>query len=404
MLSAVHTDRSGRVLVSGDYFAAGSDGASIVPLRDTVALPENARLVPIERDAEGFDRAGRPRLLAHGRWTLAAVLPSGFVRTHNPAYREAPSDPPLDPLPYAAIAADEHGALRVAALQTGAADGTAVADLEPAIRDELRGHPSNTLARQLARCARDYGCAAARGAFAGRGLAAVTVASPDPATADAERKVIAPRWRPDESPTERAAFRPTSAEIAEIALAHIARGGTGVSFGRACEGEPLGSVRLIEEAIRRIRESTDRGRIHLETGGASAAALRRLAAVGLGAVTVRVVTARADTHDALHGSVDHRWPDVRATLQAAAELGLDLEIALLVFPGITDRPVELDEFTALLRDLPNASVMPRDLAADPHRALDLLPSRGSPIGVAAALERIRREAPRALRDVPAPVA
>jgi len=404
MLSAVHTDRSGRVLVSGDYFAAGFDGASIVPLRDTIALPESTRLVPIERDAEGFDRAGRSRLLARGRWTLAAVLPPGVVRTHHPAYREAPSDPPLDPLPYAAVAADEHGALRVAALPTGASDGPGVADLESAIRNGLRAHPSNRLARQLARCARDYACAAARDAFAGRGIAAVPVASADTPSADTDRRFVAPRWRADESPTERAAFRPTSAEVAEIAVAHIGGGGTGVSFGRACEGEPLGSVRLIEEAIRRIRASTDRGRIHVETGGSSSAALRRLAAVGLGAVTVRLLTARADTHDALHGPAGHRWPDVRATLHAAAELGLDLEIALLVFPGLTDRPAELDELTALLRDLPEARVTPRDLAADPHRTLGLVPSRDSPIGIAAAIARIRREAPRALPAVPAPVA
>jgi hypothetical protein len=49
-------------------------------------------------------------------------------------------------------------------------------------------------------------------------------------------------------------------------------------------------------------------------------------------------------------------------------------------------------------------VLPRDLAADPHRALALVPPRGSPVGVAAALERIRREAPRALRGIAAPVA
>lgn len=177
-----------------------------------------------------------------------------------------------------------------------------------------------------------------------------------------------------------------------------------MSFGRACEGEPLGSVRLIEESIRRIRASTDRGRIHLETGGSPPAALRRLAAAGLGAVTVRLLTARADTHDALHGPAGQRWPDVRATLHAAEEIGLALEIALLVFPGITDRTAELDELVALLRDLPEASVVPRDLAADPHRALALVPSREGPIGVAAALERIRREAPRALPAVPAPVA
>ncbi len=51
MLSAVHTDRTGRVFVSAECTAAGSDGVSTVPLERGIPLPADARLVPLGRGA-----------------------------------------------------------------------------------------------------------------------------------------------------------------------------------------------------------------------------------------------------------------------------------------------------------------------------------------------------------------
>lgn len=393
MLSAVHSDRSGRVFVSADYGAAGFDGASDAPLADTIPLPDGARVVPIEREARGVDRSGRSRALGRTRWALAAVLPSGYTRTHHPAYRSREHDAPLAPLPYAALAGGAGGELRVAALRTAAARAVPTVDVEAIVAAGLRAWPANRLARQLARCARDYACSFARDAFAGRGRAGAPVGA---ATSEAPDAGVAARWTFDESPTEPAAFRPDAAEIADLVLAFLAGGGEGVSFGRACEGDPLAAAPLLEDAVRRIRAGTTAGRLHLETAGSSPAALRRMVAAGIGAVTVRIASARADTFEALHRPIRHRWSEVRATLRLVAELGASLEIALLVFPGITDRPSELDELVALFGELPAARVSLRDLAADPEHALRLVPSRERPVGIAAALDRLHREVPGAL--------
>ncbi|MBI3522254.1 MAG: radical SAM protein [Chloroflexi bacterium] len=393
MLSAVHSDRSGRVFVSGDYLAAGYDGAGRVALTDTIPLPADARLVPFPRDAEGFDRGGRPRPLGRDRWALAAVLPAGHTRTHHPAYRDDPAASALEPLPYTALAAGPDGGLRVAATMTGRAAAGPVADIDALVRAGLRAHPSNKLVKQLARCARDYGCAGARQAFAGTGCAAITVASPP---AERAPDVVAPRWTADELPSETSAFTPTAREIAELASAHLQAGGSCVSFGRACEGEPLASVRVIEDAVRAIRASFATARIHLETSGSAPAALRRLAHSGVSAVTIRLASARSETYELLHGPTAHRWGDVRASLQAASELGLELEIALLVLPGLTDRPSELETLVELLGTLPRATLALRDLAADPLRALALVPTREKPVGIAGAFARLRADVPTAV--------
>src|SRR5439155_1462446 len=83
------------------------------------------------------------------------------------------------------------------------------------------------------------------------------------------------------APTEAAAFHPTADEIAAVAVRHFAAGGTLVSFGRACEGEPLLAARLLEAALEMIRARTATGTLHVETNGSSPAALRRLIAAGL---------------------------------------------------------------------------------------------------------------------------
>ncbi|MDQ2953041.1 MAG: hypothetical protein M3R54_12360, partial [Chloroflexota bacterium] len=133
--------------------------------------------------------------------------------------------------------------------------------------------------------------------------------------------------------------------------------------------------------------------IHLHTNGSVPGSLRRLRSAGLDSMTVRLVSARAATYEALHGP-DYRFPEVRASLRLAAELRLSLSVLVLVLPGMFDRPDELAELIALLSELPAGStLLLRDLHADPLRALARLNTRGvEPLGIAVALARIKEQA------------
>ncbi|MSQ37893.1 MAG: radical SAM protein [Chloroflexi bacterium] len=385
MLSAVHTDRSGRVYVSAECTAAGFDGVATVPLERWVPLHPGATLAPLAREADGLDRHGRARGLGRDRWALGAVLPPGHLRTLYPAYR--PTDDPLSGEPCAAIGADENGALAVAAiitdptaLQSTATEPVAVLSLK--VAEALREHSGNRLIRQLARCARESGCADARAIFLGAGtgalpfaaVAARQAASLTPATTD----LVLRRGIERAAPAEPAAFRPTAAEIAEVAIRHLELGGTMVSFGRACDGEPLAAVRLVEDAIALIRESTKRGTIHLETDGTRPQALRRALDAGLDAVTVRLEAGRASVR--------------RESLLLAAGAGASLALAIPVRPGWTDTPAALDALESLLAALPGGLLIFRDAPGDP-RAIARPATLGAPLGVAVALERLAVDAP-----------
>ena len=377
MFAAVHSDRSGRIYVSADWGACAFDGSRTFEIDTAIPLPEGATLVPLAREAEGLDRMGRVRPLGPSRWALGAVLPAGYTRTLHPAYRDEDfRESPLAALPTTAVCADDSGALYVAAVHTG----PLVEEPGPSTA-AVPARPGNRLARQLARCAREHACADARHALRGEGIAAMPVSA---RSNESPPPVVAPRARPDASPRESAAFRPSAAEISEVALAHFAAGGLAVSFGRACEGEPLTAVRLLEDAITRIRQTLPSARIHIETNGSSSSALRRLIDAGLGEVTIRLASARADTYDALHGPIRYRYTDVRASIAMARESGARVALAVLVLPGLTDRASELDALGALVGDA-GASVILRDLGADARRAIALAPRFEPPRGIDAAI-------------------
>jgi hypothetical protein len=304
-----------------DYAAAAFDGVATVPFADAVRLPGGASVTHLEREAETLDKAGRARRVGANRLAVAAVLPRGYLRTQLPAYADATDKPDLEPRAYTAVAADDVGDLVVAAAlvdrdATRDADAYPRAEISAKVNEALRSQPADRLVRQLARCAREYGCRAAANAFYGRWECALPIAAPANENPPA---VIALRLDGEAEPREPAAFHATADEVASLATRHFAAGGTLVSFGRACEGEPLLAARLVEDAIRLIRATTRSGTIHLETNGSVPAALRRLAATGLDAVTIRLASARAETYDTLHRPDGYRFADVRASLRVAAE-------------------------------------------------------------------------------------
>lgn len=377
MFSAVHSDRSGRMYVSADWGACAFDGDRTIQIDTVIPLPEGSTLVPLMREAEGLDRHGRARPLGPSRWALGAVLPAGFTRSLHPAYvDEGLREPPLAALPTAAVCADDAGALYVAAIPTRT---VAPAPAEGGVVEQPR--PGNRLARQIARCAREHECAGARALLRAGGVAALPVSA---RSNESPPPVVAPRARPDAVPRDAAAFRPSAAEIAEVALAHFAAGGEAVSFGRACEGEPLTAVRLLEDAISRVRQALPGARIHLETNGSSGSALRRLIDAGLNEVSVRLASARSDTYDTLHGPISYRYTDVRSTLAMARDTSTRITLVVLALPGLTDRPRELDALTVLAAEA-GAEVELRDLGADARRALGLIGRGEAPRGMDAAV-------------------
>ena len=395
MFSAVHSDRSGRLVVAADYAAATSDGSQVGPLLKALPLPPGTDVVHLPgRNGVGLDRTGRPRELGQGRFGVAAILPVGYLRMSLPAYIDDLGTPPLRPRAYAAVAADANGQLVVSAValdaDAGSVDGRSAPDLAARITATQRAHPSSRVLRQLARCAKEYRCRAAANAFIGRHDCALPIAAP---RNERPLDVLVLHDDADASPSEPAAFRPSPEELADLASRHLEGGGTVVAFGRACEGEPLLAVRVVEQAIVAIRERTGVGTIHLETNGSAPVALRRLCDAGLDSVAIRIASAAAETYEAIHRPDGFRFADVRASLAHAIAGRVSVALRVLALPGLTDRERELDALVGLAGDLPaGGSIVLSDLSSDPQRALRITPSAEAPIGMDRLLDRLRTDA------------
>src|SRR2546427_5928139 len=360
-----------------------SDGSSVGPLSHAIRLPAGTAVVQLPgRTGVGRDRTGRGRELGAGRFGVGAIVPIGYLGMALPAYEEDLAAPPLRPRAYAAVGADASGDLVVSAIaldaEASVADGRAAPDLLARITATQRDPPSSRVLRQLARCAKDYRCRAAANAFLGRHDCALPVAAP---RNERPPEVLVLHDDADASPTEPAAFRPTPEELADAASRHLEGGGTIVAFGRACEGEPLLAVRVVEEAIVAIRERTRLGTIHLETNGSSPVALRRLCDAGLDSVAVRVVSAREGTYEAIHPPEGFRFAAARASIAHALAGEGSVALRVLALPGLTDRTRELHALVRPAGDLPaGGSLVLCDLAADPQRALRIAPSGEAAVG------------------------
>jgi hypothetical protein len=371
---AVHSDRSGRVFVSADYGATALDGRAPVPLESAIAVPADTELVPLaDRAAMGLDRRGEPRSLGPTRWAVAALLPPGYVRTHLPSIDAASDVAPLEPLPYSAVAADSAGELVVAAAQLGAPTVANAQDLGRAITRRRGAEPSTV----------------ARNAFLGQGECALPLGAP---ANDAAAPLVALRRHDERAPLEPSAFRVTPADAAAVGIAHLAAGGSSVSFGHACEGEPLDAIRDVADAVARIRAASPAGAIVLRTSGSSAAAIGRAADAGIDRVVVRLVSAAGPTYEQVHRPIGFRWTDVRAALREAAARRCAITVELLSLPGLSDREREAGALVALLGELPPGTELRlADLAADPYALLATLPAAAT-IGIARLLERLRADA------------
>ena len=171
------------VMLVADYAPAMIDGAGVRPFEGGAPLSRGAEIITLTgREAVGIDRAGRPRPLGPARFAVAAIARLGSLRTALPAYAEDERVPALAARAYAAVAGDANGDLLIAAAPIDP-DATANdlrddPDLPARISVVLGELPGNRLARQLARCARDYRCRAAANAFAGVADCALPVAAP----------------------------------------------------------------------------------------------------------------------------------------------------------------------------------------------------------------------------------
>ncbi|HEY5426517.1 MAG TPA: radical SAM protein, partial [Candidatus Tumulicola sp.] len=361
MIGLAYCDAKGRI-----YY-----DETTVPLADGGLVRETDRneLIPAPEGIVAMILPGRRPLTTIGpagaRYALAAILPAGYTRLLVPAYVKDRGAPDLPLFGYTfACAIDDR--LHVAATKTDEDEdwqprSFAAGQLEGIVERRVAEDPGNRVLRQVALCAREYGCFTAQNVFLERGEAALPVSPKCNARcvgciSEQEPEAALP------SPQTRIAYEVTAGELARVGIHHLERVDDGiVSFGQGCEGEPLLRSIEIAAAIRSMRAARPNGTINLNTNGSLPTALARCIDAGLGAVRVSLNSFRPAAYAAYYRPQGYDLDDVFESIRLAVGRGLRTSLNLLTHPGVTDDEEELAAMEAFLREVPVTMVQTRTL-------------------------------------------
>jgi pyruvate-formate lyase-activating enzyme len=269
-------------------------------------------------------------------------------------------------------------------------------DVVAGIADIQKKMPENRLETHLEKCAMEYGCPAAKNFFLGRYEAPL----PTSPRCNARCFGCLSLQKNSEIPHSQARinFKPSSAEIAAVALLHIRRVKRSVvSFGQGCEGDPLLAADVIAPAINKIRSVTGRGTINMNTNGSKPQTLKKLFEAGLDSIRISLNSVRKDCYNAYFRPSSYSFSEVIKSIETALQLGKFVSINYLNCPGFTDTPKELEALTEFLQQHPINMIQWRNLNFDPMRYWDIMSAvadHGTPLGMQHILNRIKDSFPK----------
>jgi pyruvate-formate lyase-activating enzyme len=410
LLGALAATASGDIVELDGFAAVGMSATRLAPLRvsETVSLPYGS---------ERMYLPGRIPIylnLQTGRIEAVPFLPDdpstrifpvsvfnspGYVLRHACAHRIDADAPALPLFSYGAVGWYK-GKFRSAAICVDTEPRQdlrlmKIADIRKGIRLLRKRLPGNRLREHLEHCALVYGCPAGKNFFLGR------YEAPLPTSPVCNARCLGclslQRNSPISSSQNRISFKPSPAEIADVACFHIERVEKAiVSFGQGCEGEPLLAADVIEPAIRRIRSRTKAGTINLNTNASRPDILEKLIDAGLDSMRVSMNSVRSGCYEAYFRPNGFGFSDVCGSIDLALKRGLHVAINYLNLPGFTDSPQEMDALMAFLDRHPVQMIQWRNLNYDPLGYLDAMNAvepLGEPVGMEELLEAVKRGFP-----------
>jgi pyruvate-formate lyase-activating enzyme len=408
---AVAADAHGEVFEHPELLAAGMNGCRVRRPRpeEMIPLPEGSRLFTLPGLAvQGFDRdSGHfksvdhlPRPWGGGRIeAVAAFVAPAYMRTLLPAADFSRTQGSLPLWAYTAVGwCVEEERFYVAAVRVdkshqwdpGRFDDRQV---EPRTRQMLKQHPGNRLFEQLARCALDYHCFAAKNLFLGRWEAPLPTSPVCNAACLGCISLQEAECCP--SSQERITFVPTVEELCGVAVPHLCHAKNAiVSFGQGCEGEPILQADRICEAVQEMRRRTGRGTINFNTNGSRPAAVDRLAEAGVDSMRISLNSVRESCYQAYYRPHCYSFREVLDSIHRAKRNGLFTMLNYLVFPGLSDLPAEVESLIDLVEEAGIDMLQMRNLSIDPGLYAQALSLQEEGMGMRAMLDHIKNRVPR----------
>ncbi|APG24447.1 radical SAM protein [Syntrophotalea acetylenica] len=408
---AVVADANGEVFEYPDLLMAGMNGGN-------TRLPRPGELVPLPAGSRLFTIPGTPPVGCDGRngravtlrklprhygggkaQAVSAFLTPGYTRTLLPAAAYGDKQVQLPLWSYTAVGwcVEEQrfyaAAVRVDRNTQWEPEHFDDRKLDPLVQKMLRAHPENRLLEQLARCALDYHCFAAKNLFFRRWEAPL----PTSPVCNARCLGCISLQEADCCPSsqERITFVPTVEELCQIAVPHLEQAENAiVSFGQGCEGDPILQADTICEAVREMRRRTARGTIHFNSNASDPDAVERLAEAGIDSIRVSMNSVQEHFYTAYHRPCGYSLAQVCESLRRAKSHGLFTMINYLVFPGLNDLSEEVAALGDLVEDAGVDLIQMRNLSIDPDFYCRAMGLAGEGLGMVEMLRLLKQRIPR----------
>lgn len=407
----VYADEQGTIYDHHQLCMAGMNAGEAV-------LPDSVELIPLPEDSRLFTMPNMPPVawdprgkrftaidcIRDGRRSqkiqaVAAFMAPGYVRTLLPACDYSAKKTHLPLWSYTAVGWDEErdcfvvAATRVDDNQNWNPANYDDRTLDPLVRRMLKEAPGNRLLEQLARCAVDYHCFAAKNLFYRRWEAPLPTS---PVCNSACLGCIS--LQPSEccpANHERISFVPTPEELCELAVPHLEQAEQAiVSYGQGCEGDPILQASTIAEATRRMKAATSRGTINFNSNGSLPDRVQMLCDSGMDSFRFSMNSVREELYNRYYRPKGYTFADVLASVKCAKANNRFTMINYLVSPGVSDAP---DEVAALLEFVADTGVdmlQLRNLSIDPEYYNREMGVHTRGIGMYPLLQRLKKEFPR----------
>ena len=407
----LYADAKGNILDHPELCMAGMNGTEPV-------LPEDIELIPLPEDSKLFTMPAMPPIAWDARkksfvlldevhegrrsqrvQAVAAFMAPGYVRTLLPACDYSRKKTQLPLWSYTAVGWDEgRDCFVVAATKVDANSNWNPVNyddrtLDPLVRAMLKQMPGNRLLEQLARCALDYHCFAAKNLFYRRWEAPLPTS---PVCNSACLGCIS--LQPSEccpSNHERITFVPPPEEICEIALPHLEQAEQAiVSYGQGCEGDPILQADTIAEATRRLKKATSRGTINFNSNGSLPDRISLLCEAGMDSFRFSMNSVREEPYNRYYRPKGYVFADVLRSVNIAKQAGRFTMINYLVSPGLSDAPEEVEALLRFVADTGVDMIQMRNLSIDPDYYNQEMGVMGKGIGMYRLLQQLKQEFPR----------
>jgi len=400
-MNLVYADEHGNVFDHPDYIGLGRSGDMIVEIMEDelIPLPEGATLVslPFTRPIGLDPESGQMQALPSGSQAVGALLPQGYTRLCLPGYVKSDKKEKLPLFGYTAVVWKD-GQFYVTAEQCDDPErwdplNCDRQELNVQVERLLQKYPDNRLYKHLSNCALGYECLTASNTFLSRWEGAVPVSYSCNAGCFG-----CISEQPDDSgfvaPQTRMNFKPTVDEVVEIMLEQLKEPESIISFGQGCEGEPSTQVKIIVEAMKRVRAQNSLGYININTNAGLTDFMRAIVDAGLDLMRVSTISAIDEHYNAYYKPRAYTLQNVERSLKYATDQGVYTSINYLIFPGVTDREEEIEAMIGFAKRTGLKLIQMRNLNIDPESYLELIPkAQGEIYGMKQMLEIYRQELP-----------